>query len=296
MSKRINDILRDKIIGISISDSEDLTQLGFGKAHLVDAKIEIARHFLSSGMRLMYGGDLRNDGFTQLLFELVESYTLDEEREYLINYLAWPLERTLTEKLQASLSERIKFVKPGLPKDIDRKLKPNAYSRPDDPQKYYVWSRSLTAMRESMIEENDARIVLGGKTGGFKGKYPGVIEEIYLSIKAQKPLFIIGAFGGASKDAIDALMGKEPERLNESWQLKKKELRENAEYFNTHKPSSEKAIDYSSLINFLNEKGVTSLNNGLDEEENKRLFKTKHIPEMVSLILKGLTRTTISHE
>jgi len=33
---------------------------------------------------------------------------------------------------------------------------------------------------------------------------------------------------------------------------------------------------------------MAGLNNGLDAVENRRLFETPHIPEMVSLALRGL--------
>ena len=38
---------------------------------------EIARHLLAVGARLAYGGDLRNNGFTLLLFELALRYGRD---------------------------------------------------------------------------------------------------------------------------------------------------------------------------------------------------------------------------
>src|SRR5690349_2314197 len=107
---KIHDILGGKIVGISISESEDISKLGYGNAHLIDAKIEIAKFLLSSRITLMYGGDLRKDGFTKMLFELVESYTLDyEDHNYLVNYLGWPIDYTLTDDVQASLSERVRF-------------------------------------------------------------------------------------------------------------------------------------------------------------------------------------------
>ncbi len=45
---------------------------------------------------------------------------------------------------------------------------------------------------------------------------------------------------------------------------------------------------YEALVSFFNKRGVKSLNNGLTEKENQRLFETIHLSEMVSLILKGL--------
>lgn len=289
--RKIHTLLTDKKIGISISDSEDLGRLGYSEAHLQDAKIEIARHLLSTGAVLMYGGDLRNNGYTRTLFELVESYKpgeIEEERLSLINYLGWPLHVHLTDELKASLSQRIKFNLLGLPPDLSTNLNPKKYLKPKTTKEYYVWSRSMTFMRKKMTKNNHARIVIGGKSLGFKGRYPGIAEEVYLSLKAKKPTYLIGAYGGITKDVINTLIGKQPERLTEKYQLSAKSTSENATYFNNNKPKGTEAIDYNKLVEFFNKSGINSLNNGLTEEENKRLFKTIHIPEMVSLILKGM--------
>lgn len=289
--QKIPTLLKDKKIGLSISDSEDLARLGYSKAHLTDAKIEIARHLLSIGAILMYGGDLRDNGYTRTLFELVESYKpgeIVEERLSLINYLGWPLHDTLTDELRASLSQRIKFELPGLPSDLPVNLNPKKYLEPKTPKEYYTWARTMTSMRKEMTKNNHARIVMGGKSLGFKGKYPGIVEEVYLSIKAKKPTYLIGAYGGITIDVIAALSGKQPERLTEKYQLSSKLAIENVAYFNNNKPKGTEAINYNKLVEFFNESGINSLNNGLTEEENKKLFKTIHIPEMVSLILKGM--------
>lgn len=289
--RKIHTLLTDKKIGISISESEDLARLGYSEAHLQDAKIEISRHLLSTGAVLMYGGDLRDNGYTRTLFELVESYKpgeIDEERLSLINYLGWPLHITLSDELRASLSQKIKFELPGLPSDLPVNLNPKKYLKPETPKEYYTWARTMSFMRKEMTKSNHARIVMGGKSLGFKGKYPGIVEEVYLSIKAKKPTYLIGAYGGITNDVIAALMGKQPERLTEKYQFSTKPISENGIYFNKTKPKHVEAIDYIRLVEFLNESGIYSLNNGLTEEENKRLFKTIHIPEMVSLILKGM--------
>ena len=47
-------------------------------------------------------------------------------------------------------------------------------------------------------------------------------------------------------------------------------------------------INYESLTRIFRERGVIGLNNGLGVEENQRLFTTVYVPEIVSLILKGL--------
>ena len=51
-------------------------------------------------------------------------------------------------------------------------------------------------------------------------------------------------------------------------------------------------VDYVSLVGEFNAWGVAGLSasNGLTAEENRRLFKTPHVIEMVALVLRGLLR------
>ncbi|RBN36165.1 hypothetical protein DMN50_36905, partial [Priestia megaterium] len=60
-------------------------------------------------------------------------------------------------------------------------------------------------MREQMNEDIDIRLIIGGKTKGYKGRYPGLVEEAYLALKSNKPIFLIGAFGGAARCIIEAI-------------------------------------------------------------------------------------------
>ena len=289
--QKIYSLLANKLIGLSISESEDLKFLGFNSSHLIDAKVEIARHFLSFGATLIYGGDQRKNGYTKIIAELVDSYkpgNIDEDKLSLINYLGWPLYIELSEDIRASYSEKIYFKTPGLPNDLPKNLSAKKLLNPVTSRDYYVWARSMTFMREKMIKSSDARIVLGGKIKNYRGKYPGIVEEVYIAMKNNKPTFLVGAFHGATGDVISALMGKLPERSTHEFQNSTDELKLRTEYYNKNKPKEIKEINYEYIVYFFNTKGVKSLNNGLTEEENKRLFKTVHIPEMISLILKGL--------
>ncbi|EML9403055.1 hypothetical protein RFI33_001470, partial [Klebsiella pneumoniae] len=89
------EMLSQHVIAISTSDSPDMPVLGLSQQHLYDAMTEIARHLLALGARIVYGGDLRANGFTELLFELVARHRRDadegDERSSILNYLAWPV-------------------------------------------------------------------------------------------------------------------------------------------------------------------------------------------------------------
>src|SRR6185295_20176733 len=68
------------------------------------------------------------------------------------------------------------------------------------------WADGLTAMRETMTGMSNARVVLGGKTDGFKGRMPGIAEEALSILRVGRPLFLLGGFGGCAGD-IATTMG-----------------------------------------------------------------------------------------
>lgn len=65
------DLLPPRTIGVSISASQDMRYFGFADGHLKDVMAGFAIHLLASGANLAYGGDLRDRGFTRLIFDLV---------------------------------------------------------------------------------------------------------------------------------------------------------------------------------------------------------------------------------
>src|SRR5438132_8324610 len=110
--------LSQRAIAISTSESPDMPALGLSDEHLRDAMAEIARHLLALGARLVYAGDLRAHGFTELLFELVARHRRDADdsdiRPAVINYLAWPVHICMKakdlERLSADLAGSAKLV------------------------------------------------------------------------------------------------------------------------------------------------------------------------------------------
>lgn len=63
--------LSGQLIGISISESDDLARLGLIPAHMERALAEVATMLASAGARIGYGGHLEPDGFTHKLFQSV---------------------------------------------------------------------------------------------------------------------------------------------------------------------------------------------------------------------------------
>jgi hypothetical protein len=122
-------------------------------------------------------------------------------------------------------------------------------------------------MRQEMTANTHARVLLGGATAGFQGRHHGIAEEAYLTMEAGQPAYLVGSFGGAARRVIDALEGRPSQVL----------------------PAAAAAGEPITDEYFLT-KGLPGLNNGLTDDENRRLFATPHTIEMVCLVLLGLGR------
>ncbi len=285
-------VLKGKTIGISISESDNLSELGYGVPHLKDAVIEIARYILASGGKLAYGGDMRQGGFTELIFDLLAYYKADkilQPHERFYSYLAYPLSTTLTLEKQAELRQNVSFKI--IPPPIDLQIaNANEFLKPDSPENLYVWTRCLTKMREKMEAECNARIFIGGRTKGFKGKCAGILEELLIAIEHDHPVYLVGAFGGITKDAIEALQGNKPDSFSNEYYFDNDDYKKMYLLFNGKHPND--TIDYPKYLSQLHKIGLNKIakQNGLSVEDNLRLTTTPHISEVVYLILKGLTK------
>lgn len=291
-------MLSGKTIGLSISESPDLHALGFDEMHLRDALIEFTRQLLARDATVAYGGDLRTGGFTQVLFDLVRAHNSSGTPEAfrpVHNYQAWPLHLKVDEDSEAELIKVGQLHRVPLPYDLtqDPGLATNVFLTPDTRVNRYVWARSLTAMRERMNEQSDARVLMGGKVSGYTGKYPGLLEEAYLALRASKPLFLLGAFGGCTRAIIELVEGGNPEGLTLNFQTKDEAYKQLVEEYNSRAAAKPQLglepIDYESVSQAFRESGLANLRNGLDAEENRRLFHAVDPDEILYLVLKGLS-------
>jgi len=295
--------LKGLTVGLSISTppKEDMARLGLSEQHLKLANEDLAQHCLSRGASIAYGGDLRDKGFTLALFDLVRAQHQRGTEKFarILSFLAWPiyLDREagmlLANNKDVAAVERIP-----LPQDLteaglaDR----TKWVDCDAPEHCYIWARSLTAMRERMMQVIHARVLLGGTLKGYKGKWPGLIEEALLALRAGMPLFLLGGFGGATATIIEALEGRRPEELTEEFQYSNELYEATAHYYNNEilkRNLDLDPIDYGALLSTFHEKGgqglKNALNNGLTDDENRRLFVTEIREEAVRLVLKGLS-------
>lgn len=277
--------LSRKHIGLSISDvtNEELTILGQDSSCLKSLSQMLVQKFLHNGACIVYGGDLRDDGFTKYILDEAEIvYHRTSEKDILIkDYLAAPIynkQKKQFEKWSADYYDVCKMIKVDYPSDVNDAMKDGQCILPEN----YVFSRALSHMRETMISECDIRICAGGRILGYKGCMPGLLEEVSITIRQKKPLFLIGGFGGAVSKLCQLMLTKEmPTELSLDWQMKNNE--NYSELLKIYDDNKEE-VDYS----WLNNLDISNLNNGLSNEDNKRLFVTPFSDEVVYLISKGL--------
>lgn len=271
---------------ISISESSDLRELGLDDLHQRHAFIEIARHVLAAGGSLAYGGDLRVGGYTASLFDLARTYDLPDKppADRIIDYLAWPQYLQISVPQQAELRDVARLVPVPPPPDI-RPDDPDLASRPGSLPARVKHSRCLTAMREAMAANSNARVILGGKVTGYTGAYPGLVEEAALAAKAGSALYVLGGFGGCAGVVASAVKGLRPPELTAEYQVAADpgyaELVEDGAALGLK-------VDYDDVVQSLRQAGEAGLRNGLSAEDNATLFETADVDEMVSLVLSGL--------
>lgn len=184
--------LLEKNIAISISNSEDTSIYGVGQEMLDDLSIEISKHILKAGGKMIYGGDLRKSGFTELFANLSFQYGIYEKTDssviYFKNYLAWPYHLNIDDNTILEYEHnRVELVK------VEQGLND---------------SDSLTKMRVEMEKNAHARILIGGKMNDYAGSMPGVIEEFKIALDSGHPIFVVGGLGGAARYIADVISNK----------------------------------------------------------------------------------------
>ena len=210
--------MKRPLVAISVGDAEEQLELGFGDEHRAEVLVRMARLLLRAGCDLAYGGDLRPEGFTQLLLALVRAEGADREvgakppkgaeLRRLVNFLPWPAHRELTADHKARYLGVCRFVCVDPPPPL---LAGDPALAMDEPGDHLRGPLSLSHLRRAMafgghadvdgrkVPRSAARIVLGGKMRDFKGLLPGILEEVAWTLLAgDAPVIVLGGFGGAA--------------------------------------------------------------------------------------------------
>jgi len=292
------------MIALSTSPAEDIARFGLRDVHLEAALLEVSRYLLISGVRIAYGGHLGSDGYTVRLADLLRDPVVEHLRgspggtrktppAELVNYLPWPTFETV--QAQARLGPLVEIILCARPGDVDESLDPlltdpvRADVAADSTARRFAWARGLTEMRRRQVADIDGRIAIAGRVGsgsnGYRGRMPGVLEEILLSIQAKQPVYLIGAYGGCARLVCEALESRRPQPLPWAHHAAvplSEELRD------LYRSKGVQWDEYESIYEQLRDGGFAILSNGLSPDENRELAVTRSTERMIELILSGL--------
>lgn len=290
-------------ISLSISESEDSEKYGFPLWQVNRTALQMVSAFFGQGISVVFGHDWRDDGVMEAVYSLAQQMQVPiplspEEAEVtnqplMRNILPWPDEPRLKQAEIEQLASTLRIERAGLPDEL-RPFEIQALEEKKSPIYFYLRARGLTFLRHKLNQESNARLCIGGRRSGSQGRYPGIIEEALLTVTGHKPLYLAGVLGGATQQIIDAIEGKEmPENfcpspgnnlvhIYQSPPIRPQNLEYNADC----------TIDRESVWETFKKVGIKKIaeTNGLTQEENKELFHTPVIEEVIKFVLIGLSR------
>jgi hypothetical protein len=269
--------LRGVSIGISVSQSADLARLGLTEGHLRLTLGEIARSMLVLGGGIAYGGHLDPGGFTVFLLSELKRYGR-KDRPFRM-YLPWAEHRRVPLSRLADLSKDLGLYASVVCLDPEGKPVDPALGRTEAPAvevDRVAIARSLTAMRIHMGNVTQGRVLIGGKRHGFQGVLPGLIEEALLSFEKGWPVYLAGGFGGVTLDILRALNEEDAAWLPETR--------------DSPPPDSRWLAGIESLKRLSSDSKWGGCNNGLTDQENRRLAATHRPSDVAALVSMGLGR------
>ena len=278
--------LKQSNVAISISESDNLLDLGLSKECVDDLMVEITRHLLISKAKMVYGGDLRQMGFTELFKDLAFQYGAFEKSRndemYFTDFIAWPLHLNIKpETCDDYRHSRVKLTP--VPALAFPNIDTSKFICPDSVYNQYIWAENLTNMRTEMERVAKCRIIAGGKLSCFKGKMAGILEEFTIARRMGHPVYIVGGYGGCAQLLSAVVEGKENVDAFIRIASESASYKDLISYYD----SIDSHVDYAEVESYA--KLDRLLDNGLSEEENRRLFHSVNIMEIVSLILKGIS-------
>jgi hypothetical protein len=200
------------VVGISVSETEEMDRLGFDRAEMNRCVIRLSESLFAAGARLAFGHDWRPGGVMEAVAALAVRYFnvrrgahgQPAEREApIINRVAPPDIPYLSQQQMLSNDESASAAPP--PNPMVRLLEGIVDARQTPAPAGTQRATALSLMREELAELCDIRVCLGGKLSGFGGTMPGILEEALGSLRKQRPVFASGIFGGASRIIVHAM-------------------------------------------------------------------------------------------
>jgi hypothetical protein len=289
----------------------------------------VATRLLEFGVGLVYGGDLHSGGFTEMLLQAEQRLPnlLGSDQDPGAGSLARPRSGRVTwvragtrpqsheasppprvdVRLLPSLSED-EYRGLGLPPGTDLSHFDSSAPPVENWRAAPDWCKrlgnalALFRMRALIARFSDAQLVFGGRAFGGSGRFPGIAEEVMLSLAAGNAVYVCGGFGGAA-EAVGQVLG-----LGKPWGTVPRGLQRDAhgesaafleamiQEWGMHfqlPHRDDLPLDYHSLVSFLRSHAIDGPrwpDNGLTAEENRALFRSSKGDEIVRLVSKGMCR------
>jgi hypothetical protein len=290
------------LINLSISESDDSSQRGFPSSQVNRTTMQVVAALFGQGASVVFGHDWREDGIMEAVYGFARQVqapipvspaeAADDAQPLLWNLLPWPDKPYLPERDLEQLSSTLRVELAGLPKELEASDSEARRVGPGNGLYQYVRARGLTFLRRRLNTISHVRFCLGGHASGYAGRYPGVIEEAFLAVSDKKPLYLAGFLGGATKQVVDAIEGKQMtddfcpatplQGLYQAPAVKESD----------GTTRDDRVIDQVVVWKAFAAAGRETIaaTNGLTIEENDELFHTPVIDRAVELVLIGLSR------
>jgi SLOG cluster2 len=290
------------LINLSISEGEDSSKRGFPTGQVNRTTLQAVAAFFGQGASVVFGHDWREDGIMEAVYGFARQVqapiplTLGEAavdaQPLLWNILPWPDKPYLSEQALEQLSSTLRVQSAGLPKELEGVDGEARRMGPTDGLYQYVRARGLTFLRRRLNGFSHARFCLGGRVSDYAGRYPGVTEEAFLAVMDKKPLYLAGFLGGAAKQVVDAIEGKQmtgdfcrPTQIQGLYQaplVKESDAT----------TRDDRLIDRVTVWETFARAGPKTIAaaNSLTIEENDELFHTPVVDRAIELVLIGMSR------
>lgn len=292
MIEKTKDSKPKGFIAISVAGNSDIEFVDQREGYLTKLVLQLLHIFYKEGGKLIYGGKLEKGGYTEMFKDISKQYANEmnenENVPFITNYLAWPYYNRMSDEDRNTYlqSPGFRLIK-ATPSEFVSEEQTVGIDSLDDVKARFLLATSMTAMRHQAEKNANARILVGGKTTGFSGCMPGIMEELLIALNYKHPVYLIGGFGGAASQITRIIEKKVGVSSNT--------LLENVMASSNYKPLwdyyREKgiAIDYTILDGLK----IEDFDNGLTVEQNLQLFHSVDIEKIVSLVLLGLRAKSI---
>lgn len=268
--------LKGKKIAFSVSESKDAEEFFCNKYLYDDLIVEIAKYILVNKGHVIYGGDLRRGGHTENFLELIYSYKENDKgaaKHFAVtNYLTEDL------KEEVSKEDDVRYKQNGINLEFVP-VKKKLYKTDESGYK----SLQLSSMRKKRNDQTDILIAAGGKIQGSKGILPGILEEVVLAMDSNKPIYLLGGFGGMT-NRIVKLHTKEITIHQFKMELFKDE--NYALFLNKINQLNNNKFDLDKICKKIID--YKKFNTGLESEEKNVIATSHDVLDVINLLMKGL--------